>query len=242
VTPTANAPVATHALTVDSMSGSLRTPLSAPAAIAPPVRRTGWIAALAVAVVVVGAIVFYLVKQPEPAKPAGFEAGPVASVGDAMAPLDALPERPVAADTVDAAVALKNPAPVDGGVVAAPADAAAVEIKPKPPKPPSGGAKKPAGDFDDGTGDPALVEKLRAAERAFEGKQWTVARDLVNQVIDSPLATPRQLSRAHALHGAYECRVKNNQGGAKTDLRSIKMARWRAWLIEYCDELGYPLR
>jgi hypothetical protein len=96
-------------------------------------------------------------------------------------------------------------------------------------------------DDNDNEGDSASAEKLRQAEEAVHATQWPRAEQLVNSVMNSEDARPKQKARAVMIHGIVQCLGRNNEEGALTDLRRMKGAfpLLRKRLLAVCQKAGF---
>ncbi len=218
-------PVIANAMTVKSHSGET----------APPRRRSrALLVGLAVAGLGAAAIVGYFATRHDPAAPVKTS---VAVAGDGPITPDA-PQ--VARDReviTDASVAV--PVIADAAVANLQTDAAVVAVK-KPPERGRGSVPPPEPPEPPDDPDDKVSTDLRQAESELGKGKLDTAERYANAVINSP-ANPRQLARAHAIRGAVQCSLHNNEERAQIDLRTIN-ARFRGArqaLLAACHARGF---
>ena len=103
-------------------------------------------------------------------------------------------------------------------------------------KPPAADGKP---DVDDSAGDETIGERLRQAESALSGKDYSHAEQLANAVIAGEGAGRNQKARAHVIHGIVECTAHHSEENARIDLRQLEeFPKLRKRLITACHAEG----
>ncbi len=221
-----------HALIAHTHDAPVQSSLTVethPVAVAPPRRSRGLLVGVAITGVLGVALASFLVLQRNSSAP-GVQPAVVEPAGDAAR----APEAMQVAIAPDAAV----PAPADAISVADAAvvatrsrDAAVTAGNPQPPKRDPAPVLKPI-DPDDKIG-----QNLAQAEAAMASNQLAAAERFANAVINAS-ANPRQLAKAHAIRGAVQCALHNNEERAAIALRNVPLGfpRIRKALLDACHE------
>jgi serine/threonine-protein kinase len=202
------------------------TVLSDPGITPPPVERpqrpVALIAALAFAVLACAGLAIYLVTRGKTAP---------------TAPVAVVPDAAVVATAVDAAAPVVA---IDAGVVVAIApDAGAAPRPPRPPQPPRPPVDDPSRETPDTADDPDVRDMLERAQAALDAGKLGDAERFSNNVLNREKLGPRPRSRAHAIHGVVMCKKHNSEEGAMTDLRNIRIPKFRKMLLDACHDSGW---